>query len=261
VTVAPGSPVQAVIFDWGGTLTPWHTIDIREVWRAYARAYTDGGDHAVEELAARLHAAEDEAWAAVRDHHRSATMDEVFRAAGVEPAGGRHADALAAYQLAFEPHTWTDAQAGPTLEALRARGLRVGLLSNTFWSRAHHEQVLARDGVLDLFDGLTFSSELPWTKPHPDAFLAAMAAVAVTDPASVVFVGDRPFDDIHGARAVGMRTVLVPHSDIPPAQRGHTEGEPDAVIQRLGELVAVVDGWLGSGAGVPSQPGEGLRHA
>ncbi len=130
------------------------------------------------------------------------------------------------------------------LEALRGRGLRLGILSNTFWSRAHHEQVLARDGILDLFDGLTFSSELPWTKPHPQAFLASMQAVEVTDPARVVFVGDRPFDDIHGAAQAGMRTVLVPHSDIPEVQRGHTEAEADAVIHRLGELLAVVDCWL-----------------
>ncbi len=29
--------VRAVIFDWGGTLTPWHTIDVEEQWRVYAR--------------------------------------------------------------------------------------------------------------------------------------------------------------------------------------------------------------------------------
>jgi putative hydrolase of the HAD superfamily len=66
----------------------------------------------------------------------------------------------------------------------------------------------------------------------------------VSDPTRVVFVGDRPFDDIHGASAVGMRTILVPHSDIPPEQRGHTEGEPDAVAHRLSDVLTVVDGWL-----------------
>jgi putative hydrolase of the HAD superfamily len=58
-----------------------------------------------------------------------------------------------------------------------------------------------------------------------------------------VFVGDRTFDDIHGAGSVGMRTVLVPHSVIPATQRGHTDGVPDAVVQRLSELLSVVDGW------------------
>ena len=58
-----------------------------------------------------------------------------------------------------------------------------------------------------------------------------------------MFVGDRPYDDIHGAKAVGMRAVLVPHSAIPRDQGGHSEGEPDAVIQRLADLLPIVDEW------------------
>ena len=63
--------------------------------------------------------------------------------------------------------------------------------------------------MLDLIDGAVYTSEVPWTKPAPEAFLAAMDAVGVTDPAACVFVGDRLFDDIWGARAVGMRTVFI----------------------------------------------------
>ena len=40
-----------------------------------------------------------------------------------------------------------------------------------------------------------------------------------------------------------MRAVLLPHSDIPHWQRGAAEGEPDAVIQRLADLVEVIAGW------------------
>ena len=32
----PGA-VEAVIFDWGGTITPWHTVDLREQWHVFAR--------------------------------------------------------------------------------------------------------------------------------------------------------------------------------------------------------------------------------
>jgi putative hydrolase of the HAD superfamily len=65
----------------------------------------------------------------------------------------------------------------------------------------------------------------------------------VSDPGRAVFVGDRPFDDIHGAKEVGMRAVLVPHSAIPPSQHGHTMGQPDAVVQRLLDLLDLVDQW------------------
>jgi len=57
----------------------------------------------------------------------------------------------------------------------------------------------------------------------------------------VVFVGDRPYDDVHGAKQVGMRAVLVPHSAIPENQKGHVEGDPDAVVQRLSDLLPVID--------------------
>ncbi len=189
-------------------------------------------------------AAEDEAWAAARDTQRSSTIDHVFRAAGVEPSGPAHDAALEAYHTGWAPHTYTDPTVGGVLAELRARGLALGLLSNTLWTREYHEAVLARDGLAGAFDGLVFSSELDWTKPHASAFLASAAAVGVDDPSACVFVGDRLFDDVFGAQAVGMRAVHVPHSAIPEAQRGHTDGIPDAVISTLPDLLPIIDTWL-----------------
>jgi putative hydrolase of the HAD superfamily len=222
--------VQAVIFDWGGTLTPWHTIEPREAW------ITAVDDH---ELADRLMAAEHELWLRSRDEHRSGSMDDVFAAAGVEPTE----QMLAAISEWWDPHTLLDPDVPPLFDALRDRSIKIGVLSNTLWSRAEHERIFARDGVLDSIDGAVYSSEIPWTKPHREAFRAALEAVSVADPAEAVFVGDRPFDDVHGAKSAGMRAVLLPHSDIPEVQKGPVEGEPDAVIQRLGDLLAVIDAW------------------
>lgn len=70
-----------------------------------------------------------------------------------------------------------------------------------------------------------------------------MLAVGVSDPSRCVFVGDRLFEDIWGASAYGMRTIHVPHSEIPTDQLGHSKGEPDAVVRRLAEIYALVDGW------------------
>ena len=75
--------LEAVIFDWGGTLTPWHTIDLREQWLAYTSVYDP---QRADELAGELLEAEAASWAAARDHHRSATLDEVFEAAGIVPS-------------------------------------------------------------------------------------------------------------------------------------------------------------------------------
>ena len=229
--------IEAVIFDWGGTLTPWHSINVEQLWGTVCEPHFPVGQAGVH--AAALHAAEQELWRAGEAERRSATMSQVFGTAGVPVTD----ELIASYQRAWEPHTFTDPDVPPLLAYLRERGIKVGVLSNTMWPRDWHEHVFRRDGVLHLIDGSVYSSEIDWVKPHPEAFLAAMAAVGVTDPRRCVFVGDRPYDDVHGAQAVGMRAVLVPNSDVPP----FGAAVPDAVIERLRELVPLVDGWHAAG--------------
>jgi putative hydrolase of the HAD superfamily len=233
--------VDTVIFDWGGTLTPWKIADGRSWWRIAARLAETGviAAGAVDATATMMTAADEELWRRARDEHISGTLAEVFTAAGLVEDEALYA----LYDEEWEWATFLDPDAPALLSALRERGIRVGVLSNTAWPRARHQAIFVRDGVDHLIDGAVYTCEIPWTKPHPKAFLAAMAAVGAEDPARCVFVGDRVFDDIYGARAVGMRAVLVPHSIIPEVQRGHTDGDPDAVIDRLADLLAVVDAW------------------
>lgn len=231
--------VRAVIFDWGGTLTPWHSIDVGALWHEVcARHY--GGDEAAA-VAGAVHAAEREAWEAVEERQHSTTLAAIFERAGVTVSEAL----LATYATVWEPHTRIDPDAPGLLRFLRGRGIRIGVLSNTFWPRAWHEDIFRRDGVLDLIDGAVYTSEIERTKPHPSAFAAAMAAVGETDPAACVFVGDRPFDDVQGARAAGMRAVLVPNSDVP----SFPAAVPDAVIARLADLAPLISDWAGPAAG------------
>jgi putative hydrolase of the HAD superfamily len=228
-------PIDAVIFDWGGTLTAWHDIDFHAESLALAQAVV-GAEHEIEVSRQRLHAAGSVIWGRSRDRQQSSTVADLFTEAGLE----HDPDLLAAYYEFWEPHTLTDLAVRPTWEALRAEGIKVGVLSNTIWPRAWHREIFERDGVLDLIDGDVYTSEIPWTKPSPKAFGAALDAVGATDPARCVYVGDRLFDDIWGAQQAGLRAVHVPHSSIPPEQVGHTEGEPDAVVSSLEELPDVV---------------------
>jgi putative hydrolase of the HAD superfamily len=225
--------VRAVIFDWGGTLTPWHGIDHDALWLAVCSQHYPADEAAV--VAAAIRASEASHWRLCETSHRSATLDAVFARAGVTPSAGF----LASYFSAWDPHTLIDPDAAPLLRELRRRGVKVGVLSNTMWPRAAHEQIFIRDGVYDLIDGAVYSSEIPWVKPHPEAFRAAMRAIGVTDPAGCVFVGDRPFDDVYGAKSAGMRAVLVPNSDVPAFEAA----EPDAIISRLAELPGHLDRW------------------
>ena len=225
--------VRAVIFDWGGTLTPWHQIDHGELWRQACAPHFPAGQ--VAGIAAAICAAEQGLWQVSRDSGQSATLDHVFAQAGVAATEGL----LASYYALWDPHTYTDPDVAPLLRYLRERGIRVGVLSNTMWPRTAHERVFRRDEVLSLIDGAVYSSEIPWVKPQAQAFRAAMAAVGMTDPGECVYVGDRPYDDVHGAKSMGMRAVLLPHSDVPP----FAAAVPDAVITRLSELTQHLDAW------------------
>jgi putative hydrolase of the HAD superfamily len=225
--------VDAVIFDWGGTLTPWHTIDHIVQWQSICARHYPAAEAA--QVAEAVNAAERELWELGEREHRSATMSQVFERAGITATEAF----LASYLGAWEPHTLTDPDVPELLAYLGARDIRVGVLSNTMWPRSWHEEVFRRDGVLDLIDGAVYSSEIDWTKPHPEAFRAAMGAVGVSDPAACVFVGDRPYDDVYGAKQAGMRAVLIPNSDVP----AFDGAEPDAVIARLGDLAPLIDAW------------------
>lgn len=234
--------LEAVIFDWGGTLTRWHDVDFHAeslaLAQAVARTPTPDDDHHA--WAARLHAAGETIWGRSRDHQQSSTIGDLFDEAGLD-----HDPALlAAYYEFWQPHTPTDPEVRPMWERLRAMGLRIGVLSNTIWPREWHVGFFERDGVADLIDGDVYTSEIPWTKPSPDAFAAAMAAVGVTDPARCVYVGDRLFDDVWGAQNAGLRAIHIPHSTIPATQHGHSEGKPDAVADRLSEVPDLVARWL-----------------
>lgn len=244
--------VEAVIFDWGGTLTPWHEVDLPQQWRVFAREVhglplddprmplADLAE--ADSLALRLAQVEERAWRQGREGHQSTSLADILDEAGIDPAHDRHHLALAAYQRFWEPHTQTDPQVRPLWEALHESGVRVGVLSNTIWTRAYHREVFERDGVLDLLDGDVYSSEIHVVKPHREAFLLACEAVGV-EPQRAVYVGDRLFEDVYGPQQVGMRAILVPHSDIPMNQRVTVEVEPDAVAHQLLDVADIVRRW------------------
>lgn len=247
------TPVRAVVFDWGGTLTPWHDVDIPEQWRVFAREVhgirLDSADVAAEDLDAahrladRILDIEAAAWRRGRESHASASVADILDAAGIDPAHDRHHLALAAYRRFWEPHTYLDPQVRPVWAALRERGIRVGVLSNTIWSREYHRELFERDGVLDLLDADVYSSEIDWVKPHPEAFRTVCRALDVA-PEEAVYVGDRVYEDVHGPRQVGMRSIWIPHSVIPVAQQVEVDAVPDARAEELLDVLRIVDGWL-----------------
>jgi putative hydrolase of the HAD superfamily len=126
--------------------------------------------------------------------------------------------------LRFEPF----ADVVPGLRALRERGLRLVVASN--WDCSLPEW-LAGAGLWELLDGAASSAVVGAAKPDPAVFEAALE-IAGAEPGEAVHVGDSLDNDVAGARAVGVRAVLV-----------RREGEPPAgveAVRGLDELAALL---------------------
>jgi epoxide hydrolase-like predicted phosphatase len=88
------------------------------------------------------------------------------------------------------------------VRALRAAGVRTGLLSNSWGDGLAYDQALLEE----LFDAVVISSDVGLRKPDPAAYELAAARLGLP-PEDCVFVDDLP-GNLKPARALGMATVL-----------------------------------------------------
>ena len=107
------------------------------------------------------------------------------------------------------------ADALPALDDLAAAGLRLAVVSN--WD-VSLEEVLAGLGVAGRFEAVAVSAVVGVGKPHPAIFAHALSALGVP-PARALHCGDHPEFDCAGARAAGLRGVLIDRSDAHPGAR------------------------------------------
>jgi HAD superfamily hydrolase (TIGR01509 family) len=111
----------------------------------------------------------------------------------------------ALYDRVMDPHSWVPfADTRAALEAVRARGLRVGVVSNV---PADLRPVFAKHGLDQLVDSYTHSYEVGAEKPDPAIFLAAAKSLGVK-PSETLMVGDHAVD--RGAERAGMRVFILP---------------------------------------------------
>ena len=98
----------------------------------------------------------------------------------------------------------------PTLRRLRTRGVKIGLVSNS----ARDVREFALHHRLDIDAGIS-SFHHGKTKPHASIFRAVLDLLEV-EPHEALMVGDSVDDDIEGARAAGMRAVLLDRLGLRP---------------------------------------------
>jgi HAD superfamily hydrolase (TIGR01662 family) len=216
--------LRAVLFDVDFTLArPGPELGPE----GYVRA---GERHGLRLESARYEAARDAALVDLRRHPELEHDDEIWFRFTERIVRGMGGEADSAYACAveitrgWERHEnfelYDDVEGA--LVALRAAGLRIGLVSNS--SRDVAE--FARHHGLDVDAGIS-SFHHGHTKPHASIFRAVLDLLGV-GPSDAVMVGDTIADDIEGARALGMRAILVDREGVRP--------DFDPRIETLNEL-------------------------
>ena len=234
--------LEAVLFDWGETLVHWewsselleagHAAGLQAIGREPTPVFT-------ERFVAKYLPGLD-APGSLESPDYSGAMARLLGEFGI-PAddeelqrflAAEHAVWLPAHQLASTTHA--------LLEALRDRGLKLGIVSNAFDPPALLHGDLVDLGIAERVDVAVFSSEVGLRKPHPAIFERALEALGV-GPERTLFVGDSLTVDIAGAAALGMHTcqaVWFRADDDPdgpePDFQAFTQMDVLTVVRRLG---------------------------
>jgi putative hydrolase of the HAD superfamily len=221
-------PLRAVVFDVDFTLVrPGPALDPSgyvELGRGFgleldAARYEEARDAALATLSLPDdHVHDDEIWVAF--------TERIVVGMGAEPSAARRcAEAMTlAWERAENFLLYEDAL--PVLERLRRAGLKLGLVTN---ASRDLEAFIVHHG-LDVDAGVV-SRDHGFTKPSASIFAAILELLAV-EPQEAAMVGDSLRDDVEGARALGMRGVLVDrenrYPDVPERLRDLT-GLPEAL--------------------------------
>jgi putative hydrolase of the HAD superfamily len=121
----------------------------------------------------------------------------------------------------------------PALAELRARGLKLGIISN--WD-TRLRRIVREVGLADRVDFTKISAEVGRRKPDARIFEAALEEAGVR-PQEALHVGDLVEEDVVGAAGAGIRPVLILRHD---GVMGTDRPAPCAVIRGLGELAGLL---------------------
>jgi putative hydrolase of the HAD superfamily len=178
-------------------------------------------------------AAEDHEAADYRTRPLEGRLARIF---SIEPADRALLETLARTFLTpiFELAAMYD-DTPPLLKALRKRGLRLGIVSNTPWGSPASlwQEELQRLGLAKWIDAAVFCRDVEFRKPAPPIFRYALERLQTT-ARNALFIGDNPLWDVEGPRCIGMRSLLVDRT-------GRLKGIDTPRVRSLTEVPAFVE--------------------
>ncbi len=251
--MSPSTPVRAVLFDYGHTLVDFHRTEeallaayqqIRD--RVEAVAYMEVPEllDLVERVTGGVDRMIVDSYEAGRleELDQAALLRESFAAIGFDLPDDVLEHVVALDHSAYSNSISPEKEALEALSDLAGAGYRLGLVSNVTLRPDLMRADLEASGLLEHLSATVFSSEVGVRKPDPRIFREALERLGV-EPFGTVFVGDRLFDDVTGAQAVGMRAVHTLQFRQEPDLPGVT---PDGTIRRLSELRPALRSWGGA---------------
>jgi putative hydrolase of the HAD superfamily len=209
VTAVTGVPLRGILFDLDDTLTDSSGAE-EVVWERVADLvdeYIDGVDRL--ELRRRYLDAFEQHFADLGARRIDfVTFRRRRLADAVSPWGDVSDELLERYiaakeAIADEMRPFPNAVA--TLRALRAAGIRIGVLTNG--PSRFQRRKLEVSGLGPELDAIAISEELGVAKPDPDAFVRALALLG-TRADETAMVGDSLEKDVAGGLAAGLAAVV-----------------------------------------------------
>jgi HAD superfamily hydrolase (TIGR01509 family) len=213
--LACGQMIQAVLFDWDGTLA-----DTAEAsFRCYEKLFAEMGVAFDRDTYARTY---------------SPNWYVTFRMLDIPESRWREADSRWLEHFAAERVEMIDG-ARELLDLLAERGIAAGLV--TSGSRERVQREIEEYGLAAHLGTCVFGCDVEEKKPHPAALLLALGRLGVP-PEAAVYVGDSP-EDIAMARAARVYSVAVPGRY--PNREALLAAAPDAVADSLRAVADLID--------------------
>lgn len=247
--------VCAVLFDFGHTLVDWVWDDVlaslREAYGEH-RSHLEGlgipnlrpADELMDAVALRMYDDLNASYERRELTERDFTGDfrGYLRLAGVELPDELFRQVLRREHAAILKGALLPAATLDTLEVLRSRGYRLGMVSNMDLLLDDMRPHSPLKELEELIPVKVLSSAVGWRKPHPTIYARALAELGVSS-ARVLFVGDRVLEDIRTPKRLGMHAVLSHEF----RQEDDPDGEADGRIATLAGLTHVLERWRDDG--------------
>lgn len=245
------APISTIFFDLGSTLIyfdgPWPDALLEANHQLGVALQEAGFQLDLPEFSREFHSRMSDYFTRREDDSREYSTESIlqtlladFGYAEVPSAVLRAA--LARMYAVTQAHWHREADTLPTLDALRASGYRLGLISNAS-DAADVQALVDKARIRDYFESIVISAAVGYRKPAAQIFQQALHQMGTT-PGEALMVGDWLPADVAGAHHLGMRAVWIArHTDTPENRALAGELKPEGIIHALAELPPLLERW------------------